>query len=223
MLNWAARYYPILRELKQRLAETDSLLEIGSGPAGISKFYKSRFVGCDISFPARPQFPMVPVVATAAALPFGDRSFDAVVASDVLEHVPPVQRMVVVREALRVARKVAVFAFPSGNPAAEYDRKLAETYDRCKEERPVWLQEHMQYQPFPSIDLFAELSSEWRITSFDNENVVFHNWVMRREMRKIWRYCFLILLTAVPRLMEHLLRRADRQPYYRKIVVVQRP
>lgn len=222
MLNWAARYFPILRVLKQQLAETDSLLEIGSGSVGIRKFYNGSFVGCDISFPVRPKAPMVPVVASATTLPFGDRSFDAVVASDVLEHVPLVERMVVVREALRVTRKIAVFGFPSGQPAAEYDRKLGEAYDRRQLERPEWLQEHMRYQPFPTLALFEDVQPGWTITSFDNENVAFHNWVMQREMRTWARYCFLVLLTALPRLMEQLLRRTDREPYYRKIVIVQR-
>jgi len=222
MLNWAARYFPILRVLKQQLAERDSLLEIGSGSVGIGKFYRAPFVGCDISFSFRPKPPMTPIVATAATLPFGDQSFDAVVASDVLEHVPPDQRMVVVQEALRVVRKVAVFGFPSGGPAAEYDRRLAEAYDRGQQDRPAWLQEHMQYQPFPTEGLFKELEPEWTVSSFDNENVVFHNWVMRQEMHRFGRFCFLVLLKTVPRLMERLLLRADREPCYRRIVVVRR-
>lgn len=77
MLNWAARYFPILRVLKQRLAETDSLLEIGSGPAGIGMFSRGPFVGCDINFLVRPKAPIFPVVVTATTLPFGDRTFDA--------------------------------------------------------------------------------------------------------------------------------------------------
>jgi SAM-dependent methyltransferase len=221
MLNWAARYYPILRVLKQRLAETDSLLEVGSGSVGIGMFYQGPFVGCDISFPTHPKAPMLPVVASATTLPFGDRSFDAVVVSDVLEHVPPDQRMVVVREALRVVRKVAVFGFPSGQAAAECDRKLADAYDG-RQGKPAWLQEHMLYQPFPTEDLFEELQHEWRISSFNNENVVFHNWVMRQEMHQLGLYCFKIILVELPRLTEYLLRYADRGPYYRKIVVVQR-
>jgi SAM-dependent methyltransferase len=221
MLNWAARYFPILRVLKQQLAETDSLLEVGSGPVGIGKFYHARFVGCDISFPSRPKAPMTPVIASAATLPFGDGSFDAVVASDVLEHVPPDQRVVVIREALRVARKVAVFAFPSGSTAYESDRRLAESYDRARQDRPVWLEEHMQYQPFPTEELFEELPHDWRVGSFDNENAAFHNWVMRQEMHRLGIYFFMFLLAVLPRVMESLLRRADREPYYRKIVVVQ--
>ena len=165
---------------------------------------------------------MVPVVASGASLPFGDRSFDAVVASDVLEHVPPDQRMRVIQEALRVVRRIAIFGFPSGSTAFEYDVKLAEIYDRSRLNRPVWLQEHLQYQPFPAEDLFVELQKEWKVTSFDNENVAFHNWVMRQEMHRVGIYFFRVLLAVLPRLMEYLLQHADREPYYRKIVVIQR-
>lgn len=222
MLNWAARYFPILRVLKPQLSDTDSLLEIGSGSVGIGKFRRAPFVGCDIGFSFRPKAPMLPVVASATNLPFDNGSFDAVVVSDVLEHVPPDQRMFVIREALRVVRKTAIFGFPSGRQALEYDVKLAEAYDRSRQDRPAWLQEHMQYQPFPTKDLFGELHHEWTVSSFDNENVVFHNWVMRQEMHRLGVYCFRILLAMAPRLMEYLLQRADREPYYRKIVVVQR-
>ena len=222
MLNWAARYYPILRALKPRMSETDSLLEIGSGPVGIGKFYRSRFVGCEISFPYHPEAPMLPVVASGTKLPFGDKSFDGVVLSDVLEHVPPDQRTFVIREALRVVRKIAIFGFPSGSTAFEYDLKLAEAYERRRFARPEWLQEHLQYRPFPTIELFEGLRHEWTVSSFDNENVVFHNWVMLQETHRLGISCFRVLLAVLPRLTESLLRCADREPYYRKIVVVER-
>src|SRR5271155_5182490 len=113
MLNWAARYYPILRALKQHsLLSTGSILEIGSGPAGLGTFRKVPFVGCDLSFSWTPEWPMTPVIASATDLPFGDNSFDAVVASDVLEHIPPELRATVISEALRVARKLVIFGFP---------------------------------------------------------------------------------------------------------------
>lgn len=222
MLNWAARYFPILRVLKQQSAEGSSLLEIGSGPVGIGFFSRSRFIGCDIQFTMPPRSPMQAIVASATTLPFEDQSFDAVVASDVLEHVPPAQREVVIGEALRVARKIAVFGFPCGEPAAEYDRKLAEAYDRSPLGRPAWLEEHFRYLPFPTEDLFDKRQPEWRISSFDNENVAFHNWVMKREMHRTVVYLFMGLLLTIPRVIEFFLRWADRKPFYRKIVVLQR-
>jgi hypothetical protein len=223
MLNWAARYYPILRVLRPYLSETNSLLEVGSGSVGIGKFHRRPFVGCDVEFMFRPKAPMLAIKASATNLPFEDRSFDAVVVSDVLEHVPPDVRLEVIRESLRVTRQIAIFGFPSGQEAFEHDVQLAEFYERNGQPRPVWLQEHLQYQPFPTKDLFEEWNSEWKITSFDNENAGFHNWVMRRERRRVGVYFFRVLLAVLPRLMESLLRRADREPFYRKIVVVQRP
>jgi hypothetical protein len=221
MLNWAARYFPILKVLKQQKNEIGSLSEVGSGSVGIGKFYRDSFVGCDLSFLFPPGAPMLPVVATATSLPFGDRSFEAVVVSDVLEHVPPDQRMAVIREALRVMRSVAVFAFPCGPRAFEYDQKLAEAYDREEQDRPVWLQEHMQY-PFPTEHLFDELHCHWTVTNFGNENLDFHYWIMRKEMHQQWNYFFAIMLAGIPRIVEYILRCADREPFYRKIVVVRR-
>jgi hypothetical protein len=223
VLNWAARYFPILRALRPWASKTDSLLEIGPGSAGIGQFYRGPFVGCEINFLYPPKPPMLPVVATATNLPFGDMSFDGVVVSDVLEHVPPEARMLVIRETLRVMRKIAIFGFPSGGKAFESDVQLAEVYDRSLRNRPDWLKEHLQYQPYPTESLFEVLRQDWRVSSFGNENVVFHNWVMRQEMHRIATFSFRILLAVLPRVMEVLLRRADREPYYRKIVVIQRP
>jgi Methyltransferase domain len=222
MLNWAARYFPILRVLKSHLSDNDSLLEIGSGSIGIGKFRHAPFVGCDVSFASRPKAPMRPVLASATNLPFDDKSFDGVVVSDVLEHIPPDQRTFVIMEALRVARRIAIFGFPSGQKAFECDVKLAEAYGRSRHGKPAWLQEHMLYQPFPSEDLFQGVQNGWVVASFDNENVDFHSWVMRQEMYPWGFYGFMILLAVLPRLMERLLQRADREPCYRKILVVRR-
>ncbi|SRR6266403_2705209 len=222
MLNRAARYFPIVRELKQHLVDSDSLLEIGSGPYGLGEFYSRSFVGCDVSFVTRPRPPMSPVLATATHLPFRDRAFDGIVVSDVLEHVPPDCRMPVIREALRVTRKVAIFGFPQGPQAFEYDRKLAKVYAEKQVDAPVWLQEHMRH-PFPTENLFDDLRTEWNIRSFGNESLNFHYSVMRKELHRLWNYSFLLLLALIPKTVEYILRRADHEPYYRNIVVVQRP
>src|ERR1700722_19334912 len=118
MLNWAARYYPIVRTLKaNNLFHEGSLLEIGSGSIGIGRFRKVPFVGCDISFTSKPAWPMTPMIASAAQLPVKNNEFDVVLSSDVLEHIPPDQRQAVIDETLRVARKLVIFGFPCGEPA----------------------------------------------------------------------------------------------------------
>jgi len=221
MLNWAARYFPIVRVLKRHLNKTDSVLEIGSGYVGMGEIYRHAFIGCDVNFEFKPRPPMIPVVATAVGLPFRDGSFDAVIASDILEHVPPDRRKLVILEALRVARKLTIFGFPSGADALEYDKKLAEVYDRRRVKRPMWLQEHIRHG-FPNEDLFEELRKSWSVTSFGNENLEFHLWVMTREMSRAWVFGFRRLLSALPQMAEKVIRRADREPFYRRIVVIER-
>jgi Methyltransferase domain len=222
MLNWAARYYPIIRTLKlHNLFDQGSLLEIGSGSTGIGRFRKVPFVGCDLTFPVPPEWPMLPLSASAARLPMKDRQFDVVLASDVLEHIPPDLRPTVIEEALRVARKLVIFGFPCGQVAWESDRALYNTYLNEKREPPGWLAEHME-APFPETDLF-QAAEGWTIALSGNENLRFHAWLMRQEMSYRFVRASMAAMRAAPSLLEFLLRQADGPPCYRQIVTLLRP
>jgi hypothetical protein len=222
MLNWAARYYPIIRTLKAHdLFNQGSLLEIGSGPIGIGRFRKVPFVGCDLTFPVPPEWPMTPLTASAAQLPMKDQQFDVVVASDVLEHIPPGLRPAVIGESLRVARKLVIFGFPSGEPAWESDKALYNAYVNDKQLPPGWLAEHME-APFPGTELFKAVDG-WKIEQAGNENIRFHSWLMRREMSYRFVRASTVVMQVAPLLLEFLLRRADDPPCYRQIVILSRP
>jgi hypothetical protein len=82
----------MLRELRPKLPTGGSLLEVGSGSLGLGEFWRGPFVGCDVTFSARSVKNMRAVRASGHQLPFGDGAFDAVVVSDVMEHVPPPAR-----------------------------------------------------------------------------------------------------------------------------------
>jgi predicted SAM-dependent methyltransferase len=219
LLNRAARYFPILREVDRYAKSGDSLLEVGSGSLGLGEFSLRRFVGCDRTFAERPRPPMSPVAGSGLQLPFADHSFDLVIASDVLEHIPPAGRRSFIFEALRVMRKAAIFAFPSGPLAFDADRRLSILYDRSEQDWPEWLKEHMLY-PFPDADLFEGLPDHWAVTSFANEDLRFHSWMMRREMNSRWNRLFCFLIANAPVLVKWLLSLADREPCYRRIFVV---
>jgi len=163
---------------------------------------------------------MTPVIASAADLPFDDKSFDAVVASDVLEHIPPDLRATVIQEALRVARHLAIFCFPCGTIAHDADRALRELYLRKRIHVPSWLEEHM-LASFPDDTPFDNLPG-WSVAQTGNENIRFHSWMMRQELRSPFVYASTILLRLAPRLIEALLRFADTAPYYRQIFVLSR-
>ena len=195
------------------------VLEIGSGSFGLAYFYPHPIVGCDLNFPFPPRRSMRPVICSAINLPFPDRSFEAVVASDVLEHVSTRDRQATVREALRVTRKVAVFGFPSGPLAYAQDREFLEYHRRLRRVPPDWLVEHMQH-PFPTAGVFSDFQDEWRIECFGNESLRFHDWVNRREISPVWARLLGLPVKLAPRLVERVLQTFDREPFYRKIFVL---
>ena len=211
MLNRAARFFPILRELRPELPTGGSVLEVGSGSLGLGEFWTGTFVGCDVTFSSRPVKNMHAVRGSGHQLPFEDEAFDAVVVSDVMEHVPPLARKQVVSEVLRVARKMAVFGYPCGPAAFELDQKLYHDYRTRNLSPPRWLEEHMLHQ-FPDENLFGELPAGWKSKVIPNESLPFHYWMMRTEMFRLWDYSFRLLLWAVPGLVERLLQRVDREP-----------
>jgi ubiquinone/menaquinone biosynthesis C-methylase UbiE len=164
---------------------------------------------------------MMPVICSAAELPFRDRSFDAVIASDVMEHVPPEKRPAVIAEILRVAGRIAVFGYPCGTAAHALDQKLHGHYVSRRMSPPIWLEEHMLY-PFPTEDLFRSVRQGWKMKTIPNESLNFHYWMMRREMLPSLNHLFRASLALAPHLIEYLLRMMDRLPSYRTIFVLVR-
>lgn len=221
MLNRGARFFPILRHLRPVLVTGGSLLEVGSGHLGVGEFWNGPFVGCDVDFAWKPVKNMRAVRCSGHQLPFNNGTFDAVVVSDVMEHVPPERRKQVVAEVLRVARRKVVFGYPCGPFAFQADQKLYRDYQSRQLPPPVWLEEHMLH-PFPDESLFEEIPEGWSREVFPNESLEFHYWMMRKEMFRPWDYLFRIMLRIMPGLMERLLQRVNREPSYRKIFVLTR-
>lgn len=154
-------------------------------------------------------------------LPFKDGSFDAVVVSDVMEHVPPSHRSEVVLEVLRVSRRLAIFGYPCGQAAFELDQKIYRHYENRNIAPPIWLQEHMLHS-FPDERLLVALPAGWRARVVPNESLNFHYWMMRTEMLRLWNYFFRVLLRIAPGFVERFLQYVNREPSYRKIFILTR-
>ena len=149
-----------------------------------------------------------------------DKEFDVVLASDVLEHIPPDLRATVVSESLRVARKLAIFGFPCGPLAWQADKSLFNTYVDAGKQPPGWLAEHME-SPFPDTELLPAIEG-WDVQWIGNESIRFHSWLMRKEMSYRFVLISSFLMRLLPSILEVLLRKADRPPFYRQLAVFTR-
>lgn len=121
----ALRYYPIVDLLKKKGLEKSQILEVGSGSYGIAPYLKQPITGLDLSFD-EPQYELLhQVLGSGENIDYKDNSFDVVILSDVLEHMPKTKRSVVINECVRVARKFVIVSGPCGKLAFAHDQKLA--------------------------------------------------------------------------------------------------
>lgn len=84
--------------------------------------------------------------ADGTALPFEDGSFDMVVATDVLEHIPREKRAAFLSEAYRVSSLCTVLTFPQRTEdVLEAEARVNEYHKTICGEDYIWLKEHATY------------------------------------------------------------------------------
>jgi hypothetical protein len=210
--------------MKQLARMKGSTLEVGSGAVGIGLLADRPFVGCDLKFERQPAPQMSAVMGSALHLPFADGEFEVVVASDVLEHIPPNSRAAVVDQLIRVGRRWILMGVPCGPSAARSDGWLARWLAFRGKSDPDWLVEHRMFG-LPScegVDDLLKRRREVTWTVFPNENIWTHLLFMildgtrvgAKVNRSVWQCC--------PRLLAYVADAGCWGPWYRRIYVVER-
>jgi SAM-dependent methyltransferase len=237
MLNHLVRYAPVVRLVRE--LGSGSVLEVGSGTAGLAGSLGPGFAvtALDRTFESQgaPDVPAKRVVGDVRSLSFADRSFDAVVALDVLEHVEPRDRTRALAELVRTTRRRLVVGCPTGERALAADRYIGRVLmERGETYAGSWLEEHLEHG-FPDRDeLVDALRRHGKIRVVPNENVHAHELLMRAEMTRRTRPLVdLVERVLDPVLQERgrawrspllaLVRGLDRGVSYRTIVVADRP
>ncbi|MBI2941962.1 MAG: methyltransferase domain-containing protein [Chloroflexi bacterium] len=147
--------------LADRLADA-RILDVGGGPGATARLVPAAAV---VSVDLQATTGALGVVADGAALPFGDRAFDAALCLDTLEHIRPAQRTRALSELARVARLVVV-AGPGASPEVVRAEQVVQELVRASlgvEQRQ--LREHADYGlPAPSeIEMaLPTLAVQWR-------------------------------------------------------------
>jgi len=128
--NVALRYHPVASYIKKSGLKDPSILEVGSGSIGITRYLRQKVTGIDIRFSGPKTGYLEEVTGSALELPFEDESFDFAIALDVLEHMPPSDRAKVISEMMRIAKRSVIVGIPSGSAAENWEEKAREFCER---------------------------------------------------------------------------------------------
>lgn len=231
----ALRYLPIVEEIHRLTSQEVILrgkrtsyktLEIGSGSLGIAPYLGREVTGVDIDFTGPESSLLRKVKGEATNLPFEDKSFDFVVAVDVLEHLPPEKRKEAIFEAFRVAKHAVFIGVPCGKKAEEQDRILNQEYKKIFDQRFPYLEEQVRYglpKEEDIVKVIQEASAKLKQKIIDikvsgNLNLTVRRFLMWGWMTKnplvdiIFRKVFLLFIP--------ILRLCNWEPTYRKLFFI---
>ncbi len=132
------RHLLVARELS-KIPDLKTVLDVGGSLGEFRKFRNDlKVVTADVIGGD--------VIYGGDRLPFKDSGFDAVVSIDTLEHVPPLKRVELVGEWLRVAKDILVMIAPYASAAhLKYEQKLKKDYENKRKKIPEYLEEHLKY------------------------------------------------------------------------------
>jgi len=199
------RYLPVARFLKQH-AQGTTVLEVGSSSKGITPYIDEVVIGSDTFFPSDIASRLFPVIAKGA-LPFRDKSVDAVISLDTLEHVPREFRQLFIDELARIARRYVIIGFPEGNAAERHDAAMEEYFVRQNTEAHKFFVEHREYRipkledlPIYFMTTRKNTGREFEVHRMNNVNIMLRGLFMRtiwnnnRTVQRVYS-----LLTALSR------------------------
>ena len=153
------RLMGVARQVAPEPGEALDVLDVGGEDAGLRDFLPGV---------AYETFDGIITRDQGTGLP--DRSFDVVVAADVLEHVLPADRAPFLLELVRLARRRVVFSFPCAE-AALHQRFVLDLLPGHR-----WLREH-QENGLPSVDEVACLLDGLGLSYERHPNHSLQNWI----------------------------------------------
>ncbi len=143
MMNQGLRYERVLRWIAANRVE--GALDVGSGASGLASWWDGPVTGVDLRFDGEPPPNLTTVTGSVFDLPLPDRSQDAVVCTDVMEHLPRDRRAEALSELLRVSSRLVWVSFPCGPDAVAADARIAGIARRMGREEPGWLVDHQEH------------------------------------------------------------------------------
>ena len=140
-VNTKLRYATIVKKIKQIQKREGhvTILEVGSGSKGITRFLKQPVTGIDVVFQEHKNEHLKEVlIRPGQEYPFEDKTFDIVIAVDVVEHIPRKERGKALKEMRRISKRYVMITCPFA--LTRWDKRVLEkwpkqsaTYQNIKE------------------------------------------------------------------------------------------
>ncbi len=219
--NWspdiALRYLPIVTEINKYPPEF-TILDVGSGSLGITPYLKRKVTGADKEF-LGPETQLLKRVKTSAIkLPFNNSSYDIVLCVDVLEHVSPNKRSLVVGELIRIAKNKVFLSFPSGEYATKEDQFLFAYLNKKLHKTDQYLAEHLKFG-LPDINIInSYIPKTLNRVTINYVNIYLHRIILimqfsdKRLGKIISSFIFILMLPIFSFI--------NFEPTYRKLIIV---
>ena len=141
-LDEALRYFPVFKAIKKYKRKDPTILEVGSGSAGITCILRRKVVGLDRDFKGPKLGYLRAIKGTAICLPFKDATFDFVISVDMLEHLPGNERAQAISEMVRVSKLFVIIGVPCDSEAEAYEKRFNNFYKGKFGQDQKWLKEH---------------------------------------------------------------------------------
>lgn len=137
--------YRLVRTVLERLAipAGTPVLDVGGGSGELqAELANYNYASLDLEGHGNRH-----VHGSATQLPFADHSWPVVLQLDVLEHIPPGDRVQALRELVRITQDVIIWVGPVFSPTAhEIEKELADMYAQSGGEDSLrWLREHLEH------------------------------------------------------------------------------
>ncbi len=211
--------YKIIQEVIEAIRSVSPMrvLDVGGSPGTLRHFLDSdQAVIVDLDAIGSD------VCASGLTLPFDDDTFDAVVSSDTLEHVPPDVRQGFLEELMRVSKSWLVIGAPFDDPqVVEAEELMAALMQARYEEVHHCLQEHRTHG-LPSLDDTLTLLRASGYETLVLHNGYLYNWLVGLSVFWLlqWRFRDANLSGKVNAFYNaHFYEEDNREPSYRKVIV----
>jgi methyltransferase family protein len=220
------RYAIVCRELAAAFPAGETwVLEVGSGPIGLSSFLSrepKRICMVDRSYPnvAGPQSDrVVRVCCDACQMPFEDGAFPIVLSLDTLEHIPRELRPAFLKELRRVAGRAVILTCPVDSSDNEFqarrcDSDLVEGLQKRGQPSARWPEEHLQ-QGHPAIEELRREFDGASVEGWQNADV-WMRFQLFQSRPFVWLWAGFYYLAV----LAHVDKNA---PYYRALIVWPKP